>query len=136
LKDNPKIRFEKILLSHLSFELNKNFKLPKDGVAIDLDLNVKNNFSKDKKTLITTLTAVLFKNAENAPFNLKVIVEGEFKGEYKNLRKFSKLNAPAHLFPFLREIISNTTMRANIPPLVLPPLNLTELLTAKKSGKA
>jgi len=120
----------------LSFELNKNFKLPKDGVAIDLDLNVKNNFSKDKKTLITTLTAVLFKNAENAPFNLKVIVEGEFKGEYKNLRKFSKLNAPAHLFPFLREIISNTTMRANIPPLVLPPLNLTELLTAKKSGKA
>lgn len=136
MKDNPEIWFEKISLSDLSFALNKDFKLPKEGVAIDLDLNVKNNFSKDKKSLITTLTAVLFKNAENAPFNLKVIVVGEFKGEYKNLRKFSKLNAPAHLFPFLREIISNTTMRANIPPLVLPPLNLIELLKAKKSGKA
>jgi len=48
LKNNPDIWFENISLSDLSFKLNKNFKLPKEGIRIELDLNIKNNYSKDK----------------------------------------------------------------------------------------
>ena len=64
---------------------------------------------------------------------MRVSVEGTFAGKsYEELEKFSKVHAPAHLFPFIREIIGNTTMKANIPPLLLPPFNLEAMLLAEK----
>lgn len=68
--------------------------------------------------------------------SVKVIVEVTFTGEGpEKLKRFSKFNAPAHLFPFVREIIGNTTMKANIPPLLLPPLNISVMDGGKKQKK-
>jgi len=65
---------------------------------------------------------------------MKVAVEGIFTGsDPKELRRFSKVHAPAHLMPFLREIVGTTTMKANIPPLLLPPFNISALLQTSKS---
>ena len=127
------INFVGISLTELNFKLNTNFKPPKDGISVDIIFKTKNSFSQDKKTLNVTLTATLFERTKNKPFMMKVSVEGIFKAkDYKELQKFSKVHAPAHLFPFIREVVGNTTMKANIPPLLLPPLNLSAL-TAKKS---
>jgi len=127
------INFVGISLTELNFKLNTNFKPPKDGISVDIIFKTKNSFSQDKKTLKVTLTATLFERTKNKPFMMKVSVEGIFKAkDYKELQKFSKVHAPAHLFPFIREVVGNTTMKANIPPLLLPPLNLSAL-TAKKS---
>ena len=127
------INFVGISLTELNFKLNKNFKPPKDGISVDIIFKTKNSFSQDKKTLNVTLTATLFERTKNKPFMMKVSVEGIFKAkDYKELLKFCKVHAPAHLFPFIREVVGNTTMKANIPPLLLPPLNLSAL-TAKKS---
>jgi preprotein translocase subunit SecB len=120
------INFVGISLTELNFKLNRKFKLPKDGIPIDIIFKTKNSFSQDKKALNVTLTATLFEKTKNKPFMMKVSVEGIFKArDYKELQKFSKVHAPAHLFPFIREIIGTTTMRANIPPLLLPPFNLS-----------
>lgn len=130
---NPKIDFSEIKLAELTFKLNKNFEPPpKGGIDIHIIFGAKNSYSKDKKTLTTLLSAELFRGIENAPFYLKVRVKGTFKGEHKNLQRFSKAHASAHLWPFMREIIGNITMRANFPPLLLPPINIAELLSTKK----
>ena len=127
------INFVGIALIELNFKLNRNFKPPKDSIPIDIIFKTKNSFSQDKKALNVTLTATLFEKTKNKPFMMKVSVEGIFKArDYKELQKFSKVHAPAHLFPFIREIIGTTTMKANIPPLLLPPFNLS-VLAAKKS---
>jgi len=130
------INFIKVSLTELDFKLNKQFKLPKDGIPVELGINLKSSFSKDKKTLTVILSALLFHKTKNPPFQMKASVEGIFTGnDYKELEQFSKINAPAHLFPFIREAIGNTTMRANIPPLLLPPFNVSAILDELKSKK-
>lgn len=120
------INFVSVIVTELNFKLNKNFKLPKDGIPIEISFKTKNSFSQDKKTLNASLSVILFQKAKNQPFEMKVSVEGIFLSNDDNaLRKFSKVHAPAHLFPFIREIIGNTTMKAGVPPLLLPPINLS-----------
>lgn len=130
---DARITFVKITLIELNFKLNKNFKPPKDGIPVDITFKTKTSLSRDKKTLNVTLAATLFERTKNQPFVMKVSVEGIFKAkDFKELQKFSKVHAPAHLFPFIREIIGNTTMKANIPPLLLPPFNLSAILAKEK----
>jgi len=130
------INFLKVTLTELSFKLNKDFQLPKKGVPVEIDIKTKNSFSPDKKTLISTLSITLFSTTKNRPFSMKVTVEGTFTGEDpEELKRFSKVNAPAHLFPFVREIIGNTTMKANFPPLLLPPFNISAMVALKKQKK-
>lgn len=127
------ISFQKVRVTELNFKVNPAFVPPKDGIPVDVDFNTKSSLSADKKTLTTQLSARLFQKNKKAPFTMTVTVEGVFKGaSAADLDGFSKIHAPAHLFPFLREIIGSTTMRANMPPLLLPPVNLTELSTAKR----
>jgi len=132
LKSNTLIRFVNIALTELNFKLNKNFKPPKDGIPVEISFKIKKSYSRDKKTLKVTLSSTLFQKAKNRPFIMSVSVEGAFTGEnFEELESFSKVHAPAHLFPFIREIIGNTTMKANMPPLLLPPFNLTTMLDLK-----
>ncbi|NOZ67958.1 MAG: hypothetical protein GXP46_01610 [Deferribacteres bacterium] len=130
------INFVNVTLTELVFKLNKKFKLPKDGLPVEIDVQTKNSFSPDKKTLNAMLSVALFTKTRNRPFSMKVTVEGTFTGEDPaGLKRFSKVNAPAHLFPFVREVIGNTTMKANIPPLLLPPFNITAMVEIDKSKK-
>jgi preprotein translocase subunit SecB len=129
------IQFNSVALAELFFKLNKSFVLPKDGIPIEIVFRTKNSFSPDKKKLTVLLSVKLFEKSKNRPFEMEVSVEGIFSGkDYKELLKFSKILAPAHLFPFIREIIGNTTMKANMPPLLLPPVNLLAVRSKKKKS--
>jgi len=130
------INFIKVSLTELNFKLNKKFKLPEDGIPVEIGIDMKKSFSTDKKTLTVILSALLFHKTKNPPFQMKISVEGIFvTNDSKELEQFSKIHAPAHLFPFIREAIGNTTLRANIPPLLLPPFNLSAILKDRKSSK-
>jgi len=130
------INFIEIVLTELSFKLNKDFKPPKDGLPVAIDVKTRRSFSPNKKNLSVELSVVLFPKEKNRPLSMKVTVEGLFTGkDYEQLKKFSKVNALAILFPFVREIIGNATMRANLPPLLLPPINFAAILTTSKKGK-
>ena len=139
---NTHIEYKKIALTELVFELNKKFKLPAKGISVDIDLSVKTEIKKSK-TLVCSLTAELFKNAKkdnSAPFYLRATIEGHFESDERTaLKDFAAVNAPAHLLPFMRELIANTTMRASVPPLFIPPLNIKSIVDhieeKKKSAK-
>ncbi len=127
------IQFKSVALTELYFKRNKSFVHPKDGIPIEIAFKTKNSFSPDKKNLTVVLSVRLFEKSKNRPFEIEASVEGTFSGkDHKELLKFSKILAPAHLFPFVREIIANATMKANIPPLLLPPINLLAAPGKKK----
>lgn len=131
---NKGVNFIQVSVTEVDFKLNRKFKVPKAGIPVDMGLDIKKSFSRDKKSLTIILSALLFHKTKTAPFKMKVLVEGIFASkDTKELQAFSKVHAPAHLMPFLREIIANTTMKANIPPLLLPPFNIQEILTEPKS---
>ncbi len=133
---NSGINFIQVSVTELNFKLNNKFKLPSNGVPVELALKINSSFSRDKIDLTVILTATLFQNTKTAPFKMKVSIEGIFTGkDHKELKKFSDIHAPAHLIPFLRETIGNTTMKANLPPLLLPPFNISEMVKATKSKK-
>lgn len=126
------INFIDVALTELRFKLNKDFKPPKDGLPVAIDVKTGRSFSPNKKNLSVKLSVALFPKEKNRPFSMKVTVEGVFAGkDYEQLKKFAKVHAIAHLFPFVREIIGNTTMKANMPPLLLPPINLSAIQSEK-----
>jgi len=61
----------------------------------------------------------------------KVTMVGSFK---KNesvkdefLEQFCNVNAPAIIFPFIRETIASMTLKAGVSPVLIQPLNFVEL---------
>jgi len=133
LETDTGINFISLALTELNFKLNQDFKPPKkDGIPVDINVKAKSSFSPNKKKLSVELSVALFMKDKSRPFSMKVTVEGVFAGkDYEQLKKFAKVHAIAHLFPFIREIIGNTTMKANMPPLLLPPINLSAIQTEK-----
>ena len=65
------------------------------------------------------------------PFDIEVVVTGHFQIEnnveedIETIDGIVNQNSFAILFPYLRSIITNLTATANIPPIILPILNLT-----------
>lgn len=63
---------------------------------------------------------------EDELLSAHVTMKGLFQqqGETKlSIEKFGEVNGPAILFPFLREHIASLTLKANVPPILLAPIN-------------
>ena len=70
--------------------------------------------------------------------NAKVTMKGLFeqKGDtLLNVDTFGQVNGPAILFPFVREQLASLTMKANIPPILLSPINFVKRSGEKKHGE-
>jgi preprotein translocase subunit SecB len=52
-----------------------------------------------------------------------------------DLTKFGAINAPAIIFPFIREHLSSLSVNAGLSPVLLPPVNFVAL-ASQNSGKA
>jgi preprotein translocase subunit SecB len=49
-----------------------------------------------------------------------------------DLEYFAQNNAPALMFPYIREIIATTTLKAGLPSVLLPPLNIHAIINHKE----
>ncbi|NLD50665.1 MAG: hypothetical protein GX660_26275 [Clostridiaceae bacterium] len=83
-------------------------------------------------TVYITISVDIFdSDLTDSPFYIFASITGEF--EFDGNDKIEKQilldkNAVAIMFPYLRSTITNITSIANIPPLVLPVVNITKLL--------
>lgn len=64
------------------------------------------------------------------PFSAEVVITGVFQIDSmnENNKILMSENSVAILFPYLRSTLSMLTMNANINPLILPTINIVELL--------
>lgn len=72
---------------------------------------------------------------ENFPFEVSVTVSGDFFSErWKelNTKKDVELTVNQILFPYVRALISNITSAAGVNPIILPIINVAELLKDNK----
>jgi preprotein translocase subunit SecB len=122
----PGISFDDIILKELVF-----FRKPGFSEKPELTVNLGSNesFSPEKDRLVYEMSCEI--KEENDFFHIKCVMLGFFsviKGrENMELQEYSKLNAPATIFPYIRETIASTTARAQIPPVIIPPMNLNLL---------
>jgi preprotein translocase subunit SecB len=120
----PGIRFGGVFLSRLNYELPriepKKFKY---------NFNFSDTYKIEENTLIFTLTIKLYDGFQLELTGIFETIEGE---ENLDLKQFAKINAPALLMPYAREIISNITSRTPLPHLLLPPINIIAIKNKAK----
>lgn len=127
---SPGIKFNQVILKRSHFERKE---LIEDSMPnIDVNFNINNKLNKEKTKLFTEFIVKLGEN-DDSPFYLEVSMIGVFSIDESNknmdLDTFSRNNAPALILPYLREYISNTTMRAGLmSPFILPPVNIIRMM--------
>lgn len=116
-------------LSEINYS-DSNFEVKTD---VNFDTQNKEN------TLFVALTLEYLagiKGHAQKEINCHVKMLGIF--EYSNssklsIEEFSNINAPAIIFPFIREHIASISVKAGLNPILLPPINFVSL--AEKKGK-
>lgn len=125
---HPGISFDTVLLKELSFTREMEML-----VQPKLDLRFKHSYaiSPEKNILRYDLSCIL-KDTKGS-FSIFCTMTGVFSifpgFENMELEFFAQNNAPALLLPYIREIISSTTLKSGIMPLILPPLNIQAMMS-------
>lgn len=130
MEEEIKFTMENYWLSDIAF--SRNIKFDWEGKqSIDLSPRIERKVSKvDDDNAVVSLSLSI-ELSEKVPFGLNIVVNGAFRLEKWEESEEKKLvmleNAPTVLFPYLRQAASEITMMANIPPYVLPIVNVPNL---------
>jgi preprotein translocase subunit SecB len=129
----PGIKCNSIILSESIFR--RKPLIPKDQ-KLNVAFDVRNTISKDDKRLATEIIATV--NNEDDPIFLKVTFVGIFDVDNEinmDLKDFAEKNAPAIVFPYIREEIHNRMQKGSLPiNLIIPPMNIIALIKTNKKA--
>lgn len=140
---SPRISVEAQYIKDLSFE-NPNApaslsgdKTPKIDMALDLHVA---RIEKDKDIFEVTLNIEATANSEaDKLFVVELAYAGIFtiEGVSDDERKFILgVHCPALLFPYARQIISDTTQSGGLQPLMIDPIDFGALFVSKMQEDA
>lgn len=96
---------------------------------VSIDFKPSGIFEQAKSTYKLKIDFRVF-SSENADFELvfvRCVGTFVFGNDTREIPDFFYKNAIAILFPYLRAFVSTITVQANIPPFILPTLNLAGL---------
>ena len=103
-------------------------ELPKE---LSVDINPSGIFYPENNSFDLTAEFIAFIETDKVNPFIRIKCNGNFvipnAKSLDDIPEFFYRNALAILFPYLRAFISVLTLQANIPPLVLPTYNLSEL---------
>lgn len=129
---NSGLRFIDYIVNDIDYRTNQYFEEQNVSVKFNLSRNVEYLDDEDNTMLVSLIVSV-FEDAEenNYPFSLKINMTGIFELDdiHESEREsFAEVNAVAILFPYIRSLISTITANVNVPPLILPPINVVNLI--------
>jgi len=130
------ISFDKLILEKVNFTIDPDYSFGGEPLSVKMSFSSDKTFSATKKQLKFLLHANIdLAGVDPSPMKVDVAVAGHFSITDDNdptiLKEFSDVQAPAMLFPFIREIVGNLTMRTDFPPLLIPPANIRVLIGKK-----
>jgi preprotein translocase subunit SecB len=99
--------------------VNNNF-----NINVDVAVNGKTITVVDEATLVQK-----FQDIEQVKIKVKMVGVFECTGEtqLKNFEEFGRINGAAIIFPYIREYITNISLKAGIGAIILPPVNFTKI---------
>lgn len=140
LKLHP-IQLKGIILKELSIQIKDPGKASKYKSVDSTITTGFSDFNEEKNIIIVGVKCEIGSDKKSveksAPYRIHVEIMGEFKvnlNEFpkEKLKDWAVSNAPYILFPYLREQIYSLSLRADIPPILLP-LFEVPTMTIKKS---
>ncbi|NSM92016.1 protein-export chaperone SecB [Enterococcus faecalis] len=139
-----KIAFKEYYLDKITYKENENYNQESDNpLKISTNFNSDILFSKDN--VLVSIEAELGDfDDEDCPFKLEVSLNGYFKytvdkddsKDVEQLKQLVTQNALAILYPYLRNVVSDVTLKSNrFPAYILPVMNIAELMKKNDSIK-
>jgi len=129
------IRLESIVLIKSLFTREAEISYENEDFKSDININIGHNI-KDDKLFVSLEVAFIAGTESNKQIDITVNMLGIFiipKLEKKALEQFVKINAPAIIFPFIREHIANLSLKSGLQPILLPPINFIKLAKEKNN---
>ncbi len=127
-KRQPGIVFHNIILEELTFKREVTID---ESAMNDVKMSVNLELSEDSKKLSIKVTCSINDENKNPGFYVKCVMVGFFSQSENDsnmsLKDFARLNGPALMIPYIREVISNITLRSGIKPFMLPPINMAAI---------
>jgi preprotein translocase subunit SecB len=124
-----------IILIESSFKREPQIDFDNQNIHNNINIDVQNS-TENSNILYVTVIMDFDTSIDNKKFiSSKIQMLGVFEFGEKlplSLDSFANINAPAIIFPFIREHLSNVSMKAGIQPILLPPINFVALAKDKK----
>ena len=135
--NQPVFSIEKVYVKDLSLEIPNapQVFLEREAPNVDIQLHHNSNGVEDgvfETVLTVTVTA---KAADKTMFLVEVSQAGIFVARNipaQELEQVLGIACPNILFPYVREVISETTVRAGFPPVLLAPVNFEAIYQAQR----
>ena len=137
--DQPVFSIEKVYVKDLSVEIPNapQVFLEREAPTVDIQLHHNSN-SVEAGVYETVLTVTVTAKAnDKTMFLVEVAQAGIFvarnipQGELDGVLGIA---CPNILFPYVREVISDTVVRAGFPPVILSPVNFEAIFQAQRQG--
>ena len=124
---NSSLKFVNYIVNNVYFNYNPKQNSEKNW---KLTFNFRNvtKINEEKNKMEISLSTDIFKDIEDAPFNMSVEIIGFFELEGIGDISHYESNAIAIMYPYLRAIISTYTSSANVMPIILPAININAVL--------
>ncbi len=125
-------KLKNILLLESEFKRTPNISDSKS--RRDIKINVENNLNDFDKINLYILLTLNFSQMNESLEVKEVASVIKMVGHFicpevpnMELKDFSRINAPAIIFPFLREHLASLSIKAGITPILLDPINFITL---------
>jgi len=145
---NASYKFLDIVLLESLFERKPNVHWGSEQIKANVNINVKHNLKEERLYVFVTLIFEAISSnderskSEEKEVSAKITMLGIFEFPYQEnaelpLDDFANINAPAIIFPFIREHLASMSMKSRIPPILLDPVNFIKLYkdAKKKENK-
>ncbi|MBI2286773.1 MAG: protein-export chaperone SecB [Nitrosomonadales bacterium] len=139
--NQPAFNIEKIYVKDLSLEIPHapNIFLERESPQIDVQLNTQTAVIEGDVYEVMITNTVTAKVGEKVMFLIEAKQAGIFRLSNlpsEDVEPVLAVMCPNILFPYLRELISNTAVRAGFAPVMLNPVNFDMLYQQHKQEQA
>jgi preprotein translocase subunit SecB len=139
--NQPVFSIEKVFVKDLSLEIPNapQVFLEREAPTVDIQLHHNSNSVEDgvfETVLTVTVTA---KAGDKTMFLVEVAQAGIFVARNipgQELDQVLGIACPNILFPYVREVVSDTVVRAGFPPVILSPVNFEAIWSQSRQQPA
>ena len=134
------IQLKKIQMISLNCNYNERNEESIKMSEIELDIDNGGIVTSRNKGICYLKVSVGFGNKQDEPFNIQVIYKGYCEClkdvEKKDFEFYLKIQSIPMLWAYARETINNNITKMGLPPIVLPAININEIIgeITKKEG--
>ncbi len=134
--ENKAFRLENIALIESFFKREYGGEFANKDIEKSIGIEIKHATRKNILLVSVILTYHASLHGEKL-VEAKIEMVGEFQyaeNAELSVETFGRVNGPAIIFPYIREHLSNMSLKAGIPPIFLPPINFVRLAEEQKGG--